>query len=295
MKISKDNLIFNMDKNNKAVARVASGSKITVETCDCFSDTIKTEKDTMSSIDFSKINPATGPIYVEEAKAGDILRVDIIKIDISDQGVMMAAPGLGRLGKLVENEETIVVKIEDDFADFRGIKLPLRKMIGVIGTAPKDEAINTGTPHDHGGNMDCLEIREGASLYLPVNVDGALLALGDLHASMGEGEIMGTGVEIAGEVTLRLEVIKDKHMPTPMIENDEKLMCLGSRQTLEESCDLAIENMANYLVDNYNFTFNEAGMFLSMAGDLKICQVVDPNMTVRMEVNKSLIEQKKRG
>ena len=207
----------------------------------------------------------------------------------------MAAPGLGRLGKLVENEETIVVKIEDDFADFRGIKLPLRKMIGVIGTAPKDEAINTGTPHDHGGNMDCLEIREGASLYLPVNVDGALLALGDLHASMGEGEIMGTGVEIAGEVTLRLEVIKDKHMPTPMIENDEKLMCLGSRQTLEESCDLAIENMANYLVDNYNFTFNEAGMFLSMAGDLKICQVVDPNMTVRMEVNKSLIEQKKRG
>lgn len=295
MKISKDNLIFNMDKNNKAVARVASGSKITVETCDCFSDTIKTEKDTMSSIDFSKINPATGPIYVEEAKAGDILRVDIIKIDISDQGVMMAAPGLGRLGKLVENEETIVVKIEDDFADFRGIKLPLRKMIGVIGTAPKDEAINTGTPHDHGGNMDCLEIREGASLYLPVNVDGALLALGDLHASMGEGEIMGTGVEIAGEVTLRLEVIKDKHMPTPMIENDEKLMCLGSRQTLEESCDLAIENMANYLADNYNFTFNEAGMFLSMAGDLKICQVVDPNMTVRMEVNKSLIEQKKRG
>lgn len=295
MKISKDNLIFNMDKNNKAVARVASGSKITVETCDCFSDTIKTEKDTMSSIDFSKINPATGPIYVEEAKAGDILRVDIIKIDISDQGVMMAAPGLGRLGKLVENEETIVVKIEDDFADFRGIKLPLRKMIGVIGTAPKDEAINTGTPHDHGGNMDCLEIREGASLYLPVNVDGAILALGDLHASMGEGEIMGTGVEIAGEVTLRLEVIKDKHMPTPMIENDEKLMCLGSRQTLEESCDLAIENMANYLVDNYNFTFNEAGMFLSMAGDLKICQVVDPNMTVRMEVNKSLIEQKKRG
>lgn len=295
MKISKDNLIFNMDKNNKAVARVASGSKITVETCDCFSDTIKTEKDTMSSIDFSKINPATGPIYVEEAKAGDILRVDIIKIDISDKGVMMAAPGLGRLGKLVENEETIVVKIEDDFADFRGIKLPLRKMIGVIGTAPKDEAINTGTPHDHGGNMDCLEIREGASLYLPVNVDGAILALGDLHASMGEGEIMGTGVEIAGEVTLRLEVIKDKHMPTPMIENDEKLMCLGSRQTLEESCDLAIENMANYLVDNYNFTFNEAGMFLSMAGDLKICQVVDPNMTVRMEVNKSLIEQKKRG
>lgn len=295
MKISKDNLIFNMDKDNKAVVKVNSGEEIIFETCDCFSDTIKTEKDTMSSIDFSKINPATGPVYINEAKVGDILKVDILKINISNQGVMMAAPGLGRLGNLVETEETVVVKIKDNFADFRGIKAPLRKMIGVIGTAPEGEAINTGTPHDHGGNMDCLEIKEGSSLYLPVNVDGALLALGDLHASMGEGEIMGTGVEISGEVTLRVEVIKDKKMPTPMIENEKKLICLASRKTLEESCDLAIKNMASYLVENYNFTFNEAGMFLSMAGDLKICQIVDPNMTVRMEVQKSLIEQKKRG
>lgn len=278
-----------MDKNNEPVLKAKSGDKVTFQTCDCFSDVIKTEDDLVSGIDFNRVNPATGPLYVEGAIPGDVLKVDIIKIDISNQGAVVTSPGLGRLSEEIENEETVIGKIEGDFVDYKGIKIPLNKMIGVIGTAPEDEGISTGTPYDHGGNLDCKMIKEGVSLYLPVNVEGALLALGDLHAAMGDGEIMGSGMEIAGEVEVRVEVLKDFDYKLPLIETEEKWITLGSRKTMEEASDLAINNMVDLIMKKSNLTMNQAGMLLSIAGDLKVCQIVDPNMTMRMEIKKEYI------
>ena len=132
-------------------------------------------------------------------------------------------------------------------------------------------------------------IKEGVSLYLPVNVEGALLALGDLHAAMGDGEIMGSGMEIAGEVEVRVEVLKDFDYKLPLIETEEKWITLGSRKTMEEASDLAINNMVDLIMKKSNLTMNQAGMLLSIAGDLKVCQIVDPNMTMRMEIKKEYI------
>lgn len=290
MIITSDKTIFSMDKNNEPVLKAKSGDKVIFQTCDCFSDVIKTEEDLVSGIDFDRVNPATGPLYVEDAAPGDVLKVDIIKIEISNQGAVVTSPGLGRLSEKIEKEETVIGKIEGDFVDYKGIKIPLNKMIGVIGTAPAGEGISTGTPYDHGGNLDCKMIKEGVSLYLPVNVKGALLSLGDLHAAMGDGEIMGSGMEIAGEVEVKVEVLKDFDYKLPIIETEEKWITLGSRKTMEEASDLAINNMVDLIMKKSDLTMNQAGMLLSIAGDLKVCQIVDPNMTMRMELNKKFIK-----
>lgn len=289
MRISRDNTIYVMDKDNKPVAKVKSGDRVIFETCDCFHDSIKSESDTISGINFDHVNPATGPLYVEGAEVGDVLKVDILKIEIADKGVEIAAPGMGRIADMITTEETVVCEIADGYANFKGIQIPLNKMIGVLGTAPAGEGIPTGTPHDHGGNMDCKMIKEGSSLYLPVNIEGALLAIGDLHAAMADGEIMGAGLEIAGEVEVEVTVLKDFNYKLPLIETVDKWITLASRKTMEEASDLAIKNMVDLILDKTDLTVNQAGMLLSMVGNLRVCQIVDPNMTMRMEVKKSYL------
>ncbi|HHT25499.1 MAG TPA: acetamidase [Clostridiaceae bacterium] len=290
MRISKEHAIYEMSKENKAVARCQSGDTVIFETCDCFHDTVKSETDVVSSVDFDRVNPATGPLYIEDAEVGDLLKVDILSIKLDVQGAVVAAPGLGRLANLIEKEQTVIGKISGDTIKALNREIPVNKMIGVIGTTPKDEAVSTGTPHDHGGNMDCIEIREGISLYLPVNAEGALLAMGDLHACMGDGEVMGSGLEIAGEVEVRVEVVKDKKLPTPFIETEDKVITLASRETMEEAGDLVIRNMAQLLTEKTALSLEEAGILLSMAGNLKVCQVVNPNKTMRMELDKKYFD-----
>ena len=167
MRISKEQTIYVMDKDNKPVATAKSGDKVIFETCDCFHDSIKDKEDTVSHINFDYVNPATGPLYIEDADVGDVLKVDILRIDVADQGAKVASPGMGRIGDRVTEEETVICEIEDGHAFFKGYKIPLNKMIGVIGTAPAGEGMPTGYPHDHGGNMDCKMIKEDVSLYLP--------------------------------------------------------------------------------------------------------------------------------
>lgn len=290
MKISREHLIYTMSKNNPPAATCQPGEKVTFETCDCFSDAVKLESDLVSSIDFSKVNPATGPLYVEGAEVGDVLKVDILAIDVDAQAVSVAVPGLGVLGDTLEKEVTKVLKVTGDQLQFNDqISLPLRKMIGVIGTAPADKDWPTGTPDVHGGNMDCLAVAEGNSLYLPVNTPGALLALGDLHATMGEGEVCGAGAEIRGEVTVKVDVLKNFPHQLPMIESPTHFMTLASHENMFTASQMAVAHMAAFLEKEQSFGYEEALIFLSLAGDLKVCQAVDPQITMRMEVAKSLL------
>ena len=289
MRILSRHVIFNMDKENQPALSVDSGSTVVFETLDCFSNTVQTSGDVVSAVDFNEVNPATGPLYVNDAKVGDTLKVTIHSINIPEQGVIVTAPGLGKLADNIEQEETVVCKVTDDHVDYKGITIPLIKMIGVIGTAPAGEGVNTGTPHDHGGNMDTTRIGEGATLYLPVNVEGALLAMGDLHATMGDGEIMGAGLEIAGEVEVTVEVVKNFNLPLPLVETDDLWITIGSRESMENASTLATTNMVDVIRKKTNLTFNQAGMLLSLAGNLYTCQVVNPNVTMRMELSKSLL------
>ena len=288
-RISRDHVIFEMNKKNEPALAVDSGANVVFETQDCFSGEVQSETDTVSSIDFSKVNPATGPLYVNDAKVGDTLKVTIRRITLDDEGAVLTAPGLGMFADDIEKEETVIAEVTAEATFYKGHKIPLRKMVGVIGTAPAGEGVNTGTPHDHGGNLDTTLLGEGTTLYLPVNVEGALLAMGDMHSSMGDGEIMGSGLEVAGEIEVNVEVIKDNNYPLPFIETDELYATLASRETMEEASKVALDHMVEVIREKTDLTFNQAGMFLSLAGDLKVSQAVNPNKTMRVEVRKNVL------
>ncbi len=227
--IKRENAVYAMAPDNVPAAHVQSGEMLVFETSDCFGGQIACESDRMGALDWSRINPATGPVFVEGAARGDTLKVEILKIDLAEQAAMVEAPGEGITGIAAETESTKILKIADGRAVFNdAISLPVGAMIGVIGTAPETESIPTGTPSFHGANMDCKRIGEGATLYLPVNVNGALLAMGDLHAVMGDGEVCVCGAEIAGEVTVRVTVVKGQPLPLPFLVTDEHAMAIYS-------------------------------------------------------------------
>lgn len=289
--LEKTKRIFAMDKENPPAIQLSPGEKLTVQTCDCFTDVIETEQDLVVHIDFEQINPASGPIYIEGAEPGDVLKVNIEKITLDEKAVMVTSPGFGLLGEDVQETVTKVIPIKEGKAELFGLQLPLRPMIGVIGTAPMEGRIETGTPGAHGGNMDCRRITQGSSLYLPVHVEGALLSLGDLHALMGDGEICVCGAEIAGEVVITTEVLKNSTIPTPSVETEEVFAAIYSADTMEEASKGAARNLLGYLQEETDLSFSEAYMLLSATGTLAVCQVVDPKMTMRMEIPREILEE----
>ena len=286
-------IIYDVNKKHPPVMTVASGTTIEIETYDCFQEQITSPDSVLSELDWEQINPATGPVFVEGAKPGDVLKVKIEKIELADQGVMMVGPDLGVMGHRIKEMEAKIIPIRDGKALFNDIEIPLNPMIGVIGVAPAGDGVNCGTPGAHGGNMDNKMITEGATLYLPVFAEGALFGLWDLHAAMGDGEISVTGIEVSGKVTVTLEVIKNVDLNHPMLENDEVFTQIASAETLEEAVKIATEEMINRIVEKSGLSISEATMLMSAAGQAEICQVVDPLMTVRFVVPKWLLTQLK--
>ena len=286
-----DTKVHKMDKNNAPAASAKSGDTVVFETLDCFGCQLKSENDLLGGLDWNNINPATGPLYIEEAMPGDVLKVEILEIKLDDHGVMVDAPGEGVTGVAVSEETTKILPVCDGMVKFNDkLSFPIKPMIGVIGTAPAGDGVDTGTPGAHGGNMDCTRIGEGAALYLPVNVPGALLAMGDLHALMGDGELEVCGVEIAGAVTVKVSVLKDCALPTPFLVNDEAAMAIFSADTVDEACVGATMAMHSFLNKELGMNEHEAGMLLSVVGQLRICQIVDPEKTCRMEIPRAVTE-----
>lgn len=290
LKISKEKKIYQMSKENTPVARVESGSEIEFETSDCFNDQITSETQGISKLDWEQINPATGPVYVEGAEIGDVLKVHIQEIKTADIGVMAAIPDAGLLGDSVTEPEVKVLKIEDGYVHFNAnIKVPINPMIGVIGVAPATDGIPCGTPDSHGGNMDNKKIAAGTTLYFPVFTTGALLAMGDLHAAMGDGEIMVTGVETSGSVKVKVEVIKGKSIQHPILETESHYYTIVSHKDLLEAVKISTMEMQKLVMAKLDLTFNESGMLLSMVGDAEIAQVVDPLLTARFGLSKAIL------
>lgn len=171
-----------------------------METDDCYGGQITDASVKRPDIDITIMDCSVGPIEVRGAKPGDTLCVEILAIELGRQGVMVTSKGLGVLGDRITEADTKVIPIEDGFACFSDkIRLPLTPMVGVCGVAPRPGLdIHCAVPGDHGSNMDTKMVKAGARVYLPVSVPGAGLAVGDLHACMGDGELSGTGIETPG-------------------------------------------------------------------------------------------------
>ncbi len=287
MIIKSDTVVYNMSPDNEPVVECNSGDEVIFKTEDCFGGQIKSEDMILDSLDWDKINPATGPLKIKGADIGDVLKVSIKKINLDDTGAMTTIPENGLLAKFLTGPETKLIKIKDNRAIFNDkIKLPLNPMIGVIGVAPKDKDIPCGTPGAHGGNMDNKVIREGTDVYFPVNVPGALLAMGDLHAVMGDGEVVICGVEIAGEVTVEVKIVKDVKIENPMVEDDDAFYTVASASTVDKAVEKASDDMFKFLENRISLSANEIAMLMSLICDVQICQVVDPQKTARMRISK---------
>lgn len=292
-RVDKKNLIYAMSEQNKPALYAENGATIVFETYDCFENQITSPNPPFDALDWSRINPATGPVFIQGAEPGDILEVKIEKIQIGDRGTMMTGPGLGVIGEELSRNVVHLVPIQEGNALFLNkIKLPLNPMIGVIGTAPANgEAISCGSPGQHGGNMDTKVIAEGSTLYLPVHVPGALLAMGDLHAAMGDGEVSVCGVEIAGEVTVTVTVIKGKQWKVPMAKTEYALYTIASEKLLDNAAAAATKNMAAFLETEAGMDKHDAIALLSIGGNLQISQVVDPLKTARFELPLTILQQ----
>lgn len=285
-----DKSVLSMAPSHPPVITVDSGAELVVPTLDCFSNTITSPEDLFSSVGWDVINPATGPIAVKGAQPGDTLRVDILQIRTDDEGTITTHPDFGALPGTVE-ERTRKVAVRDGRVVFdERVSFPVNPMIGVIGTAPAEADIPTGTPGEHGGNMDCKEITEGATIYLPVEVPGANLSIGDVHAAMGDGEVAVCGLEIPATVRVRVSVIPGRPLPLPFLLTDSAVISIASRENLTDAVTEATRMMRDWLAEASPLDATDALMLLSLAGDLKICQIVDPMVTARMELRRSVVE-----
>lgn len=292
-RITRDHVFYAFDPSVRPVITIQQGEEVVMETHDCFQGQLKSEKDLIDRLDWNHVNPATGPVYIDGVKAGDLIRVDLLKMDVSSRSTMVTLPGEGALGDVIKDMETAVLKVEADEVVFKDrVRLPRKPMIGVIGVAPANGSIPTGTPGAHGGNMDCKLVSEGASLYFRAAVDGALFGAGDFHSVMGDGEVVICGAETPGEFTFRVKVVNQLiGIPTPFLKNNSVVAAIFSAPTIDEAASGATHAMAKFLTDVVHLPVNDAGMLMSIAGELKFCQVVDPEKTVRFEFPVSVLEQ----
>ena len=294
--ISRDHIVYSLDKEHAPVLEIESGDLLTLETYDARTGTILKDEDLLEHPHPVGSNPATGPVRVRGAAPGDGLCVEIQRIELAEKGFLAVKAGEGLLGHMAPNFATRIVEIRGDTVHFdEEIHFPTHPMVGVIGTAPEGEGVGTGLAGTHGGNMDNKYITEGSKVYLPVRVPGALLGLGDVHGAMGDGEITFIGLEICAEVTVKVELVKDAGWRRPLIETAAHWVTTGEHDDLAQAARIAAEEMVVLMQHIGGLSFEAAYMLMSAAVDVQICQCCDPGgfpVTTRAVLHKDLLPEK---
>jgi acetamidase/formamidase len=295
--VSREQFQNTWDNSVPPILTARPGEAITITTRESsnLQLTPQSQVDAIAGLDFSQVNPVHGPIAVEGAAPGDVVQVDIHSIDIIDWGWTANIPGFGLLADEYTDPFLHVWNFDRDkgVAQFRpGVEIPIDPFIGVIGLAPAAPGQHSTVPPTRvGGNMDTRFMRSGTTLYLPVEVEGGLFSLGDVHAAQGDGEVCGTAIETAGEVTLTFTLHKDRPLASPAYAVDGALVRTGTERgyyattgigpDLFEATRDSVRNMITYLQETRGLSAVEAYALCSVAADLKISEVVDfPNWVV---------------
>jgi len=286
-------VVYEFSPQMKPVRTVEPGTELTFETRDSLNGVIQEDDDLLEQIP-DEVNAATGPVAVEGAEHGDVLRVEIEDVRLAeDRGRVVTTPGFGLMqdDPGVEAPFTRVTPVEkgSNYADgrprvrFQGREIAADPCIGTIGVATAGETHSTLVPHDHGGNLDTNDVTTGSTLYLPVFQSGGLLAMGDSKAVMADGEMCGTGAEIATDVDVTLDVISDPEfdLQRPLIDTGDHWKTVASAETMEAASKLAHKDAMALLSAEHGYSTTEAHTFGSLVGGLEISQVVDPLVTVR--------------
>jgi amidase len=252
-------------------------------------------------------NPETGPFYIESAKPGDTLVVHLVHLRLnrdwalSDDGVVDRALDSGLavtmkdVGKALRWHLDIpqgVATPEKPAEHLVHYSVPVRPMLGCVAVAPGVTGAPPATQDsgNWGGNMDFNEIIEGATVYLPVRVPGALLYVGDGHAVQGDGELNGNALETSMDVEFTVDVIPGKHVPGPRVESASYIMAMGLAGSLDEAFRDATSNMANWLTDEYKLTPSEVAQVLGTAAEYKVSEAADRNAGMILKINKERLQ-----
>jgi amidase len=225
----------------------------------------------------SRINGATGPVAIKGAEPGDSLVAEILDVRPIEWGVATLIPGFGQLIEHVQSPLTRLFEVRDGVVKMNDrVSFPAVPMVGVVGVATGGEELSNGLAGRHGGNLDDHWHGAGARIFFPVRQPGGMFAVGDMHAAMGDGEICFTGVEIAGEVDLRFDVLKGKQATWPVTELADRWLPHATAPEYDEALVLVAEEAARLLVDEHRFTMEDAFIFLSVACDAGVAQACKP-------------------
>lgn len=268
------------------VASVSLGETFEVDTMDAYGGQIHSPEILRTEIDMELFDTATGPIRIDGVRAGDVLAVHIEEIRLGTWGVMAVRPGIGLAGDLIDSVTTMIIPVDGDGAHLPGgPTVPLRPMVGVLGVARHDEAIRAHTPGDHAANLDTTCLTSGAALIVRAQEDGAGLAVGDLHAVMGDGELGGTGVEIHGSVLLR--VARYPHDPCgrwPLVAAHDGLYVHASLPRFEDAAAEAFRQAVLLVQREQRLELEVAYRLASIVCDAEVAQLVNETRTARVRI-----------
>ncbi len=280
------------------VLTVPSGSVIKVGTEEASDQQLNVNStlEDLANLSFDPIHPLTGPVYVENAEPGDVLKVTLHKIEMGEWGWTAIVPGFGFLADEFTEPYLKTFELGKDKKTARfseNIEIPLKPFPGVMGVAPDtEEMLSTIPPRENGGNMDDPNITEGSVVYFPVLVEGALFSIGDTHAAQGHGEVCGTAIEAPMNIIYEVEVIKGgRTISEPQYETDDYYAVTAFATTIDEAAKKATRYMIDFLEEEKGMDRQDAYALCSLAGDLKIAEVVDvPHMLVSMHIPKNIFK-----
>ncbi len=297
------------DVDHPPVVHVADGDTIVVETDDFAGGQITRESglDDLARLDFNQIYPLAGPIHVEGAEPGDVLAVEFLDVRTADWGWACILPGLGLLppGEL----DPLTIRFFDltggDWTEFApGVRIPIEPFCGTVGVPQAGmHDVRIPPPHAGGGNIDLRHITRGTTLYLPVGAPGGLLSMGDAHAAQGDGEVAISGIECAATTTIRVKVERGMGLTapairrpagslTPRVDSGGWFATTGVEPDLMEATRAAVRAMIAQLGRERGLAPADAYMLCSLAGDLKITEIVDsPNWIVTCFMPNAVFDQ----
>jgi amidase len=281
--------------------RITSGDTVITETIDAIG------KDKHGIGRASGPNPMNGPILVEGAAPGDALRVDIVRMtpvsatgwtgsvvaaNVVDPRAVRDLPPRENVTWLIDRQ-ALTTRLENPPAGLEYLTLPLEPMLGCFGVAPGlGQAISTATSGEHGGNMDYRLFGPGTTVWFPVSVDGALFFLGDCHATQGDGEIVGTGIETSFEVEVRLSVEKNRKLTWPRGETADDIFAVGNARPLDQALQHATTEMLNWLREDWGLDATAASHLLGQVVRYDVGNVFDPAYTMACRVAKKWLPPK---
>jgi acetamidase/formamidase len=286
------------DNTNPPVLRIAPGETVEFHPLDASGGQI-TPSSTVADVvtlDFGKVNPVVGPVYIEGAEVGDAIKVTLLAFTPSGWGWTANIPGFGLLADqftephLQHWKYDAVSMVPALFGP--GGRVPLKPLCGTIGLAPAEHGLHSIVPPRRvGGNMDIRDLAAGTELYLPVEVKGGLFSVGDTHAAQGDGEVCGTAIESACAVAARFELVKGANLPFPRFTTPgpvtRHLDSAGYEVTTGIGPDLmaaarsAVSSMVDLLAARHHMNPVDAYLLCSVCGDLRISEIVDmPNWVI---------------